>query len=178
MEEQAEYRIAKSDVGTMNLDDLTDRTGLVLRPKRELALQEASYVLDTLYGAYEKSQFWIGDLLNYCKETMGESYAQIVDETRYSISTLQNFMWVAERVRPNGRWDTLTFDHHSSVAKMEPPLQDEWLERAASQGWSAHRLRQEIKGPKKEKPTKIFHVPCPHCGAEFDIEEQQLKDLC
>ena len=170
MEEQAEYQLAKSDVGNYNLDDLTDRTGLVLRPKRELALQEASYVLDTLYGAYEKSQFWIGDLLNYCKEAMGESYAQIVDETRYSISTLQNFMWVAERVRPNGRWDTLTFDHHSSVAKLEPSEQDEWLNRAATSGWSAHRLREELRGPKKEKKPKLIRVCCPHCQEEYEWE--------
>lgn len=171
-EMQAEYGIAVPDVGNeMQLTNLVKQDGMTLRPCRELTLPQAAYVLDTLWGVKERSQFYLGDLLNFCKETMGESYAQLVDETRYNIKTLQNYMWVCDRVRPNGRWDTLTFDHHSTVAKLDPEDQDRWLAMAAEGAWSARRLREEIRGPRKEKEPKVYRIQCPECEHEFDWQE-------
>lgn len=161
------------DVGTeIQTTDLVTYEGMALRPKRELAFQEAQYVLDTLYGTFERSQFYMGDLLNFCKSTMGEAYAQLIDETKYSIKTLQNFMWVASRVVADSRWDTLTFDHHASVARLDPDEQDRWLNMAAEGSWSARRLREELKGPPKEKEPKYrkVKISCPECECHFEIE--------
>ena len=160
-ETQAEYLVP--DAGKMELNDLVQQDGLALRPKAALTLQQADYVLSTLWGVKERSQFYLGDLLNFCKETMGESYAQLIDETHYNIKTLQNYMWVCNRVRPNGRWDTLSFDHHASVSALEPEEQDQWLELAAKGGWSCRRLRDEIRGPKVEKEPKPKVARCPEC---------------
>jgi hypothetical protein len=172
-EQQAEY--GTPDAGNMELSELVQQDGLALRPITALNLQQADYVLSTLWGVRERSQFYIGDLLNFCKATLGETYSQLIDETHYNIKTLQNFMWVSDRVRPNGRWENLSFDHHSSVAGLDPQLHDEWLSRAAEGGWSCRRLREEIRGPKKDKGEKCFRVLCPHCNEEFEITENELK---
>jgi hypothetical protein len=185
-EQQAEY--GTPDAGNMELSELVQQDGLALRPITALNLQQADYVLSTLWGVRERSQFYIGDLLNFCKATLGETYSQLIDETHYNIKTLQNFMWVSDRVRPNGRWDTLTFDHHASCAALEPEEQDQWLELAAKGGWSCRRLREEIRGPKAEKEPKPKVTRCPECtrwmvegqecfGCAYDRLYEQLQGM-
>ena len=181
MEEQAEYQVAKSDIGNeVSVAQYVTHEGLALTlTGTQITIDQSDVLLDSLYQFRQRSMFYIGDLLNYWKNKDEGMYSQLLDATKYEMSTLDSAMWVCKNIRPNGRYGPpLTFGHHDAVASLDPESQELWLERAIEGGWSVYRLRQEIKGPKKEKPTKIFHVPCPHCGAEFDIEEQQLKDLC
>ncbi len=144
--------------------------GLALRCQRKLNIDEFQYILDVLWDTYERSQFYLGDLLNYAESMLGETYAQLLDSTKYKLKTLQNFKYVASNVRPNGRWEELSFSHHSEVAKLPPPEQDSWLQQAHEEQWSVSGLRKALKGEPKEKKKKVIKVRCPECGHGFDWE--------
>lgn len=150
--------------------DLVKYDGLALRCQRKLTIDEFQYLLDMLYSTYERSQFYLGDLLNYAEDMLGEMYAQLLDSTKYKLKTLQNFKYVASNIRPKGRWEELSFSHHAEVAKLPPHEQDSWLQQAYEQKMSVSELRKAIKGEPIRKPPKIIEARCPSCGHNFDLE--------
>ena len=152
--------------------DLVKYDGLALRCQRKLNIEEFQYVLDLLWDTYERSQFYLGDLLNNAEMVLGESYAQLIDCEKYRPKTLANFKYVASNIRPAGRWKELSFSHHAECAKLEPNLQDSWLKQAHEQQMSVSELRKAIKGEPAEKKKKVINVRCPSCGHSFDWEEK------
>jgi len=148
--------------------DLVKYDGLALRCQRTLNIDEFQYVLDLLYDTWERSQFYLGDLLNYAEDMLGEVYAQLLDSTKYKLKTLQNMKWVAAQVRPSARYPELSWSHHSEVAKLPPPEQDSWLQQAHEQQMSVSELRKAIKGEPAEKKKKVIEVRCPSCGHSFE----------
>jgi len=149
--------------------DLVKYDGLALRCNRTLNIDEFQYILDLLYDTWERSQFYLGDLLNYAEDMLGESYAQLISE-KYSPKTLANFKYVASNIRPASRWEELSFSHHAEVAKLEPGLQFSWLQQAHEQQMSVSELRKAIKGEPAEKKKKVIEVRCPSCGHSFTWE--------
>lgn len=153
--------------------DLVKYDGLALRCQRKLNIEEFQYVLDLLWDTYERSQFYIGDLLNNAEAMLGESYSQLIDCEKYRPKTLMNFKYVASNVLPASRWDSprkLSFSHHAEVAKLEPGLQFSWLQQAHEQQMSVSELRKAIKGEPAEKKKKVINVRCPSCGHSFEWE--------
>src|SRR6185437_1157814 len=67
------------------------------------------------------------------------------------------------------RRDTLSFQHHAEVAPLSPELQDEWLERAESEGWSRgelrRRLRAELRAPAR-----------PHAGDTVQVSVKVARE--
>ena len=70
----------------------------------------------------------------------------------YAIQTLKNFAWVAKHVETSRRRDVLTFGHHEAVAALPAAQQKHWLERAARERLSVHRLRKSIKAAPLVRP--------------------------
>jgi hypothetical protein len=159
----------------LQMNDLVSCRGMTLTPTHELALPEADYVLGVLCKTCDVSKFYIGDLLNYCESTMGEMYAQLVDDSKYSPSSLQQYKWVAKHVIPENRRD-LSFAHHVCVAKYPTKEQAMWIDRALEEGWSSRRLAKELpEDPRKKKEVKVFHLTCPACNATMDISADEFK---
>ena len=167
MEEQAEYELAKYAV---DVTDYVSHEGLALTLK-DISIEQSDVLLASLYQFRNRSMFYIGDLLNYWKDKDEGMYSQLLDSTKYEEKTLKKAMWVCRNIRPNGRYKLpLTFGHHDAVAALDPDSQELWLERALEGGWTVPRLRQEIRGPKKEKQAKVIRVCCPECDHEWEQE--------
>lgn len=88
--------------------------------------------------------FIIGDLLNFGDARYGERYAQALDATGLSYSTLTNYASVMRKVAPSRRREGLRFGHHSEVAPLQPAQQIEWLDKAEANGWTRAELRDAM----------------------------------
>lgn len=89
--------------------------------------QECGAFLKKAKGAVH---FWIGDWLNYGEKRWGEKYLEAIEATGYDYGTLRNDKWIAARVDLSRRRDKLTFDHHATIADLEPEEQDRLLTEA------------------------------------------------
>ena len=127
--------------------------------------EQVQGVADTLDTMGRNVSWWWGDFLNYCENLFPERWAQLIPDIGWSPKTLQNWMWVANRVPKHIRVSTLPFSVHAEVAKFEPEDQEMWLQLAMEGNWTVSELREAIK-PKAEKPPKL--VSCPSCGCTFN----------
>lgn len=137
-------------------DFCVSRTGLTVTgtPTYE-AWTAIGETLRFLEGAI---QWALGDWLNYGEHCWGEKYAQAVEETDYSINTLQNYAWVAGSVDSSRRREELGFSHHTEVASLrhsdgtpDEELQQFYIELAIEQELTVSRLRQRIKDDQQVK---------------------------
>lgn len=104
--------------------------------------QAKGETLQQIGGAWK---WWLGDWLNYGERKYGETYAQGIEQTNLDYQTLQDAAWVARNVELSLRNENLSWSHHREVASLDPPQQQEWLDRAESEGWAVRDLRQELK---------------------------------
>jgi 16S rRNA G966 N2-methylase RsmD len=91
--------------------------------------------------------WWIGDWWRYGDHEYGDRAAQALDQDTFSYQTFMDAGWVSGRVETSRRREVLSWSHHREVAALEPAEQDEWLDRAESEGWSRNELRREIRRP-------------------------------
>ncbi|MFC7721116.1 LmbU family transcriptional regulator [Nonomuraea recticatena] len=93
----------------------------------------------------DSSCWWLADWLVYGEEQFPGRYQVVCDETSLSYQTLRNYAWVARKFPPSRRRDSLSLQHHAEAASLPGAEQDLWLARAEREGWSARRLRQELR---------------------------------
>ena len=103
---------------------------------------------DFLKNANGAVHFWIGDWLRYGEKKYGETYAQAIDQTGYDYLTLSNDKWVASRIDPSRRRDTLSFSHHQEVADLAPEEQDKMLDEAEDKSLNRTDFRKLVRGYK------------------------------
>lgn len=96
-----------------------------------------------LKEADQSVQFWIGDWLNYGERTWGKKYEEALQQTGLDYQTLRDYKWVSAHVPLSLRNDKLSFHHHRQIANLAPAQQTHFLEKAASEGWSVVKLKQE-----------------------------------
>jgi hypothetical protein len=89
--------------------------------------------------------FWIGDWLNYGEKRYGETYAQAMDETKYSYGVLRNDSWVASKIESSRRRDNLTWMHHQEVADLTPDEQDQMLDLAEKNQMNTTDFRKAVR---------------------------------
>ncbi|MGO9401736.1 MAG: hypothetical protein ACLP19_28445 [Xanthobacteraceae bacterium] len=90
------------------------------------------------------AQWWIGDWWN-SQPAYGERVALARECLPLELDTIRNYASTAANVY-HFRSDTLTFAHHRQVAPIaDPEVQRQWLERAASEGWSVRQLHDAIE---------------------------------
>lgn len=98
--------------------------------------------------------FWIGDWLNFGERKWGKKYLQAVKATGYDINTLRNDKWVAYKVDLSRRRDTLSFDHHATVADLDPEEQDRFLSDAEEKRLDSKAFRNYVQqGQPKVQPV-------------------------
>ncbi|MBI3937165.1 MAG: hypothetical protein HY323_09325 [Betaproteobacteria bacterium] len=152
-------------------------------------LRATSWTLPTKlsYGEYERLcrsfgggarglsnmlQWAAGDLICYGERLYGEKTYHALEFLGFDERTLSNYARVAS-VFPLARRRALplTHAHHAEVAALHPEEQDEWLDKAAKEGWTRAELRRAMKretaeasGPDPPHPPHI----CGTCGATWD----------
>jgi len=110
---------------------------------------EIGRVLLHLDGAI---QWLLGDWLARGDERQwGETYRQVAAEFGREVTTLRNYVSVCNAFdNLSRRRDDLSFGHHQAVVGLSTAAdQDDWLERAAAEGWSVARLRREVAGARR-----------------------------
>lgn len=124
--------------------------GLTIKGK--LPYNEWEEIGKSLRQAEGAIQFWIGDWLNYGEQKYGEMYAQALDNTDCEYQTLRNYKYVADRVELSLRKDNLSFNHHATVAPLEPEEQVRWQrfyqvsQHSGSRRSESHPEHKELLG--------------------------------
>lgn len=101
---------------------------------------------ERLGRANRLSGWLIGDWLNFGERKYGETYSQGMDATGLSYQALADYAWVAGKFDLSLRKENLSITHHKHVAALPTEEQQEWLDCAVAEEWSAADLRKAIKG--------------------------------
>lgn len=160
-------------LGTLASSGIVTLTGLNLPHNIDRAGWEQ---LGIYIGALHNVSRWaIGQWLIEGEQRWGELYAQGMEATGLAYETLTNYANVCRSVAPPRRRTELSFSHHAEVAKLEPDVQEHWLQRAVDEHLSRRDLRELIRPP---IPRQVFNgvpsietVPvhrCPACGEEWN----------
>jgi hypothetical protein len=86
--------------------------------------------------------WWLGDWLNFGRESYGQRYEIAVSTTEFEHQTLRNYAWVASRFPVSRRRDMLSFGHHAELAALAEGDQEAWLDRCAAERWPRSELRR------------------------------------
>ena len=143
----------------ISLREYIGRTGLQIT--RVISWDEAQAFTASIDDLESGLQFGIGDWLEYCEQTFGENYAQLIPEGKESSWLV--YKWVASRVK--NRSGKLSWTHHRVVAGLLTERQEVYLRMAEEQSLSASALNKLIKEGKEQKVTMIT---CPLCGGAFE----------
>ena len=143
--------------------------GLQFTPTRLILPDTLSYDEWLSVGAFIRllhtaSDWYIGDWLAYGEHTYGEKYAQAVDATGLSVSSLQGRAYVSTNVAASERVEGLSVGHHAVVASEPPTVQAELLTAAKAEGLSVRQMRRQLY----EARGREFGV-CPSCGGDCEI---------
>ena len=111
---------------------------------------------------------WLwGDALAFASRKWGNQFAEskykeAADATGLAVQTLKIARFTADRIPIERRRRNLTFTHHAEVAWNydSDEDQEQWLDRAAAEKWSAVQLRRSIRLAKQE----IHEEPNPEAG--------------
>jgi len=134
---------------------------------RRMDLEEAGQFVLGLDSMESGLAYWVGDLLNALEAIHGESYSQVIPENK--AHTWMNYKWVAERVKPGTRRQSLSWSHHQQVASLLSERQVIFLDRAETEGLSVSSLRKLIAREKgKVEESVLKQITCPSCGFTFE----------
>jgi hypothetical protein len=92
--------------------------------------------------AHKAIHWWMGDwvLTGEGNKVWGEKYTQAIDETHWSLQTLKNDAWTADKIPRNHRREDLSWTHHYYVTPFDLDVIDAMLDRAAQRQWSTRKL--------------------------------------
>ena len=129
--------------------------------------QNVALMFEATGRKHGQAAMMLGDLLNWGEERFGEKYTDVIDSTRefirLSAKTIANWSWVASKIPPSRRRESLTLSHHEAVAKLPADEQDEYLMLADNEGLSVTELKAKIKEahpspPRTPKAKITVHV--------------------
>lgn len=137
-------------------------------PEAGISYEEWSGIGAALGQMGRSSAWWLGDWLRHGEAQFGETYTQAIDLTGYDYGTLANYAYVAERVPPERRRETLGWSLHQAVASKEPQEQKRLLDLAERDCLSRSELRRLMaagthgNGVKRppERPSDAERIAC------------------
>lgn len=98
----------------------------------------------------DSAAWWIGDWLHFGRNRYGRRrYTAVLEATHLDYQTLRNYAWVAARIPPNRRQQSLSFGHHAEVAALPEADQDRWLSRCALEHWPRSELRRRRRARRR-----------------------------
>lgn len=151
--------------------DLSE-TGLVL--PEGLSFDEWETIGKKLQRVEKSVRWWIGDWLAYGERVYGETYAQAIEATGYSVGDLQNMVYVASGIEPSQRCENLSWSHHREVAALSPPEQTRWLDKAEAESWSTRELREQMVLTRDHAPSAERIPKCNKCGTACRVCEIEI----
>lgn len=103
------------------------------------------------------TKWWIGDWLLTGEQLFGEQAYQAIEALTPNISedTRMRYINVAQRVPPERRRPELSWSHHKAIAALPPGEQEDYLERASSEHWSAKELGEEVRNRDGVEPRDV-----------------------
>jgi hypothetical protein len=118
------------------------------------------------------SNWWIGDWVRYGNQRYGQKYELAAKTTGYETKSLVNMVLVSSRFEIERRRPHISWSHHAELAALQPPAQEQWLDRLEREPMSVRSLRQELKrtGNASAAAADRVHEPpdraevCPSCG--------------
>lgn len=126
----------------------------------------------------EKSQLYLGDLLNYMQSCWHEEYSQALDESDYEVHSLHQYQWVARSVPIENRVPSLSYKHHEIVASLEPVMQKAWLAKAAEKHWSSNEMRTKLQAIGLKQPTDTMRDALHALAKEWLDSDKKLVIAC
>jgi hypothetical protein len=161
-------------------------TKLAVIPPQDLTQEEADEFGMMLAGMDDALNWWRGDWANYYiaeaedDNERGEIYDQLADVFGMKSKTVRNCAYVARKVDPSRRRDTLSFSHHVEVGKLSPTNQLRWLNLAeiGNEGkrWSVSQLRKAIKDALDDSdPPTVKHKMKTHFQSVNNGTDKLIK---
>ncbi|URN07324.1 LmbU family transcriptional regulator [Actinomadura madurae] len=150
---------------------MTKRTSLLL--PEELSIESWVSIGQEISVIADASSWWLGDWLVYGQEMYPGRYRRAMKGTGLSYQTLRNYAWIARRFPMSRRRDTLSMQHHAEVVALPDAEQDEWLDRAALDGWSVTELRRRLRAARQNKPAGAAADPTFILRVNVDAERQR-----
>lgn len=144
-------------------------TPTALHLPAKLSLDEYEAIGRMLGQVDSATKWWIGDFLLTGETYFGEHAYQAMESLGISEDTRMRYVNVAQRVPPERRRPELSWSHHKNITSLEPEEQNEWLERAVADDWSAHDLFEELKAQR--------HSSSPPVATGADIRSAALDVL-
>ncbi len=95
--------------------------------------------------------WWVGDWIRYGERRYGEKYAQAIDATGYSYSTVSKAAWVCGRIPPEDRRIGLDFGHHAKAAGLDPCSREQILNVAEAENLSVRDVEAAVRRAKAER---------------------------
>ena len=120
--------------------------------------------------------WWIGDWLRYGEYTYGEKFAQAVEETGRAPQTLANLQWVAGAIGPSRRRENLSHAHHAEVAGLDEDDQDDLLDDAIENGYSAKTLREKAQDRRAQNDGKDPDVERARKMLDLALDKMKVLD--
>jgi len=156
-------------------------TALVLRPGLS---RESWDALGKQLSRVEKAVlWWIGDWLNYGEREYGETYTEALEETDYSLGTLQQAKFVAAHVEPLSRLKDVPWSIHQAVATLAPERQKQLLAEAADKHLTRHQVRERLRELKwaglasAPPPTGTYRVLYADPPWRYDFQKTESRAI-
>jgi hypothetical protein len=125
-----------------------------------LSLDDCEHIGFVLGKLRDATAFAIGDLFVFGEGEYGEAFAQVVEATGRSKTTVMEYVRVAGSVSRRRRRSCLSFTHHQLVAAREPAEQDELLDAAERNAWSVEEFRGALAG-RLDPALSTRRIPIP-----------------
>ncbi|MEU8119510.1 LmbU family transcriptional regulator [Spirillospora sp. NPDC049024] len=150
---------------------MTKRTSLLL--PEELSIDSWVSIGKEISVIADASSWWLGDWLVYGQEAYPGRYRRAMKGTGLSYQTLRNYAWIARRFPMSRRRDALSMQHHAEVVALPDDEQDEWLGRAACEGWSVSELRRRLRAVRRNRTADAADDPTFIPRMNVDAERQR-----
>jgi hypothetical protein len=140
----------------LNLPGTLSRTGWVLPDN--LTFEDWVSCGKTLREIEGSIQWWLGDWWAYGNHKYGERVRALDEGLLGDVAfpTVHSYGTVVRAIESDRRRPLVSFSHHREVAALPVPLQDQWLDRAESDGLSVMKLRAAIRqGAALEKTQAV-----------------------
>jgi len=120
-------------------------------------------------------QFWCGDFLVEAQKRFGEMASQFTDELGYNQETLDNFRWVAEKIPPELRRESLSFSIHREAAHLKNPVDIEAaLEVAERDKLTVAQFREHLHPDKKSSKVSSIRIAGMIVEGKVSIEQKGI----
>ncbi len=131
----------------------------------------------------------LGDLLAFGDRKWGDSYREASEITGHTVGSLRSMASISRRIPPHVRRLELSQYAHRPVAPLcavdengqleyEQPVQTEWLDRAAREGWGFEALDFELKAEADARLKVAAQLKAHPVGAERHDAEAGLPEPC